>query len=438
MKLQIAAIFSPPAVGYMKEILPELNPYCDVALLEASSMREARALFDANAQQYDAVVFSGRIYMVYATRNSYSAAVPCFSFDEMVYDLMPALYRLMLNDRQFDFSRVSVDFLDARDTVGVKKLFPENQLPFGLDEGFTPFLAVDDVNGELLTKKVLDWHLALYRAEKTALAITCHGAITPELEAAGVPYLYIAPSRETIINFFMQIINSLSLRFAQDQLLGVVILRCGTQGEKDGLIARCSEAITAFARLNACDFTFARDVGRMELIMRYKELSFVTQGFQAMPFGELLGNEVNCGLRVGVGTGNTLFQARNNAANALSTSGVTGKTYYVSYDGKLTGPLGQAHSEYELQPDAGLIGLSQDCGVDPLSLQQMRAFTKMAGKSVVTAQELAPFMGISRRTASRLLTKLANGGGAEIYAQNAPGGKGRPRNSYRLLFTPTS
>lgn len=434
MKLKIAAIFSPPAVKYMEELLPELNPYCDMTLLEASGMREARALFEERGRSFDAVVFSGRIYMAFATRNNYSSDLPCYAFDEFVYDLTPILYNLVLNDRDFDFSRVSVDFMDIWDSTGCRKLFPADQMPFCMDEGFIPFLSVDEINAYALTQKVLNWHLELYRAGKTRLAITCHGAITRQLEEADVPYMYIAPSREYVVNFFMQIISSLTMRLAEDQLLGVVALRCNSEDEKAGLIARCSEAIATFARANGFDFSFAREVGKLEFITWFRELSQITQEFRTAPFEDLLGPETQGRYRIGIGTGNTLFQAKMNAANAVSISGATGRIYYVSYDGKVSGPLGKTQTRYELLPDEQLIELSKKYGVDHLSLQQMLAFSHMAGKSVVTAQELAQFMDVSRRTANRLLTKLVGAGGAEIYAENAQGSKGRPRNQYHLLF----
>ncbi len=434
VKLKIAAIVSPPAAKYMESMLPELAPYCTLALLEAAGVQEARALYEDCTGRYDAVVFSGRVYMAYATRNNFCAGAPCYTLDNLVFDLASVLHTLLLKDRNFDFSRVSIDMLFARDRENWAKLFPADQMPHCIDESFIPLLAIDEFNSALLPQRVLDWHTALYRAGETDLVLTCHGSITRNLEAAGVPYVYLAPAREYVVNFFLQIVGTLTMRHAEDPPVGVIILSPRTEAVESAPLARAGEALAAYAQASGAALTYAHQEGKLELHMQFGELSRLTERFTSAPFMETMGQAIREGLTVGIGTGKTLFQARLNAASALAISGLTDRIYYVSHDGRISGPLGYVRAAYALEPDPALIRLSKQCGVDHLTLQQMDAFARAAGKNTVSTQELAQFMGVSRRTANRLLSKLVSGGGAEAYVEGAVGGRGRPRNRYRLLF----
>lgn len=438
MKFNIAAIVSPTIWAFMHEILPDLNSYCNITLLEAGSNLRARELYQQCGQEFDAIVFSGHLYQMYATQNR-DEQTPCFSFDTMAADLTSILYQQLLKNRNFDFSRMSIDilpFVDAQKSY--TRLFPAQQKPYTLDKSFKSYFDWDSDYGELLTRKILEWHLALYRSGQTDLAVTRFGAIVHDLEAAGVPYVYMLPSKEYISNFILQIVNILTTKAAEEQLVGVVVIECAADdNETSGhLLAKCNEAIAYHALLNGYDFSFTQHQQKLEIVTRHKELSEITSGFSVVPFRELIPHEVRENMFMGLGTGRTQFQARLNAGRALDMAEVADCVFYVSHQGRSSGPLGLKNEEYEARPDEWLFEQSSKLGVDHLVLQKMLACGKVSGSNIMTAHELAEFMGVTRRSASRILNKVVAAGGARIYAENPSGRKGRPTIQYELQLPP--
>ena len=438
MKFKIAAIVSPTIWAFMHEILPDLNSYCNITLLEAANNLRARELYQQYGQKFDAIVFSGHLYQMYATQN-HDELAPCFSFDTMAADLTSILYRQLLENRNFDFSRMSIDILPFADAQkSYIRLFPEQQKPYMLDKSFKQYFDLGSDYGSRLTQKVKEWHLSLHHSGKTDLAVTRFGGIVQDLEAAGVPYVYMLPSKEYISNFILQIVNILTTKAAEEQLVAVAVIQCAAEdNETSGhLLAKCNEIIAHHARLNGYDFSFTQYQQKLEIVTRHKELSEITNGFSVIPFQDLVPYEIRETMFMGLGTGRTQFQARLNASRALDMAEAADCVFYVSHQGRFAGPLGVQNAEYESRPDEWLLEQSAKLGVDHLVLQKMLAYGKVAGSNIMTAHELAEFMGVTRRSASRILNKVMNAGGARIYAENAGGKKGRPTIQYELQLSP--
>lgn len=431
--LRIAAITSPPLRKLMESLVSDLGAYCELTVFEAQSERGALEIYESEGTKYDAVVFTEQILMICATKNGNSITVPCFAFDDFAADLSPVLYGLLVKDRAFNFSKVSIDVLPSSgNDKGYDAFFPENQKPYYLDDGFSGILVLDDTNYCLLMNKILHWHVSHYRSGKTAFALTRFGMIAHELASAGIPHAYIMPAKEYILNFIIQTTGSLIISSAYDQKLAVVALRFF--GREASEYAHFADTVAFETRTAGFESSVFHYPDKLEVTLRYKDLAELTRDFTVFPtFNNIFGDDIAEKISAGIGTGNTLFQARMNAAQALSVSGMSNRTFHVSHTGQLTGPLGRPGREYPAVPDKGLLELAEKYGIDHVALQHLRAYTNVTNTNTITAAEYAQFSDISRRTANRILTKLTQSGGARAYNENA-GGKGRPKLRYQLLF----
>jgi predicted ArsR family transcriptional regulator len=69
-----------------------------------------------------------------------------------------------------------------------------------------------------------------------------------------------------------------------------------------------------------------------------------------------------------------------------------------------------------------------------VSLQKIVSYTRMSRSARVSADELARHLGITLRSANRLLSKIEANGGASCYIESLKGGRGRPKKCYNLAL----
>lgn len=439
MNIHIGMILSTPSKQYIEQFLPELEAICDITLLEARSLPEAKSLFLSCAKNYHAIIFSGILLMLYSTENT-SVDVVCFSLEETSHDLQGLLYRIILENRNIDFSRVSIDLTTSHlKETRLLELFPENQMPYTLKDDLISEFSFDFKNAKnpQLLDQMLSWHLDLFRQGKTDLIITCIGSLLPELKALDVPYAYLTSSREYVINFVIQIMRCVDTKDEKRQETGAIVLRVKTgeaHSDQHLLLEKCNLSMINFARKNGLDFIFSKSSNALEAIGSYTSLFYITNGFTGLPDITEFPNGIKKSFSIGIGVGSSPFQARLNASNAATFAGIKDQVYYIDAKNKVKELSRNAAESLNLSPISQLITLANQYKVDHLLLQEIIHFVHSSEKNAITSAELANILNVSVRTANRILTKITVNGGAIEYKENLGKSKGRPVSKYELTF----
>lgn len=438
MRLNFGLIISRAMNEFMVGVLPEIRHLCDVDILLADSNEQAFVLYQAHWPRYDAVVFGGKIFQYYVSRQMPTMTKPCFAFDDVEMDIKKLLLRLVLEDRSFDFSRTFVDIAyEHNEFLGIKELLPPSQWPYFGEENMQLYgpLSVTGANSQMITQATLERHIQLHQQGKIDLSITRFGALVDVLEGMGYPCVYMLPSREHVISFFMQLIYSLDNTHSEKQGMGAVVLwfnRIKSQREETmGAVAR---SVIDYAGEMGLDINLQRDKVAIEILMPHQNLEQLTNAFTEIDFYRTLipeGSEIAMGL----GTGKSMYQARSNAKSALAIAPDHWEdVYFISADKKMIGPLEKNKQVLHREPTPRLQDLAQQFQIDHLNLQKVMACARMSNSNIVTAEGLANYMGVTQRTASRILGKILNNHGAECYSENISGRPGRPKKYYNLSF----
>lgn len=441
MKLNIALMITPPLHDLVMEILPELNNYCRVTVLTARSTEDAYALYMENWQTQDVFIFTGKILMLPAMKRvPEEAKRPYYGFDDMTGDIQDMILKLVLEDRNFDFSRTFIDVAAKENNYhGLRELLPPDQWPYCLDETFPDTTILISERGvDQLIEAVLHRHIELHEEGLIDLSITRFGLIVEELAARGLPYVYILPTREYIINFFIQVINSMNPRRTEEPLISVISLSFpGVTGRaRNELMAQSAELVMKLATAHGLDFTLALERDTLAIITHHGDLTRLSRDFTDDGFRDHL---VPAGIRVhiGLGSGPSIFQAKRNSFNALEISRHNSeKIYHVTEDNLVVGPLGPGRADpaFTRTPDEDTLHIAENLKLDPVILQKIMAFAKLGNAGSITADELADYLGVTVRTANRILTRILAAGGARVYQENLSGGRGRPKKYYELTF----
>lgn len=444
MGVTIGYIVSDPLVDYIKGLMPELAPYCTLRILPAREDRDAAELYRAHVDEVDCFATSGRLLYYAILREVGSFAKPCYVMDELKGDIKEALLKLLLRDRNFDFTRLYVDFAaPLNNFLGLRELLPRDQSP-----RFASFTTADP---EHLTDQVRATHLDLHARGEVDFSITRFGNIVKDLKAAGIPFLYIYPSREYAINFFMQIADATRQRTSAPGLFGAihVSFEDNEPERREALISLCNELLAGLSVRHGLDFMPQREEEKILVLTHFSDIAKITRDFTSFDLKRSLERELGCRLRIGLGSGTTIHQARLNASKAADllvgrlrgASGgeaATDGVYYFSESEKVIGPIGPlgdpAPGIIATKPDERLIALSRAYHLDHVSLQKIIACAELSKAPALTADDLAAHMGVAKRSAGRLLNKLEEYGGATCYFQKLTEGKGRPEKFYRLSF----
>jgi hypothetical protein len=338
-----------------------------------------------------------------------------------------ALYAALLRasrDQGCDIERISVDVLSRS---AVEEAYAE--LGIAADG-----VRLRDDPGS--PAALASFHERLWRMGETSAAFTCLDSVTRRLVRAGVPVITVRPTDGAIR---MAIWNAVLLgghrRLEAEQLVLVVV---EVPKLRDGARRALSRYARDELRLAVHRFLIQEAQRIQAVVSRADDHSFVvaatrgslaavTGDFTEPPFAERARAELGITIEVGVGMGRTAQEAEAHARSALirSRSGGTSSVAAPGRDGHpLVPPPRQAAA-----PSAR-----------PVPSRGIETLARLAGRLdgsgaalVVDAETAGRLLGVTQRTARRLLRGLVDEGLAWPLPPSRGAQPGRPRQFYRLI-----
>ncbi|HUL26565.1 MAG TPA: transcriptional regulator [Streptosporangiaceae bacterium] len=335
--------------------------------------------------------------------------------------LFAALLRARAGGRG-DLSRISVDVLSRGD---VEDAFAE------LDIAPGDIHVREDLGG---AASLAAFHERLWRRGQTSAAFTCLESVAQRLTAAGVPVFAVRPTASAIRSALRTATLLGAHRRLEEAQLAVVVVEVPTLRETARRPA--PRQSTEELRLTVHRFLL-QEAQRMQasvspvgdhtfLVTATRgSLSGVTDGFRVPPFSDRARSELGIAVEVGAGLGRTAQDAEAHARAALARSHAApgGRGFALDRDGYTLAPAPRP-------PTAALAGRPK--GLETLS--------RLAGKlpdgdgaHVVDAETAGRLLGVTSRTARRLLHTLVEEGLAWPLPPNRTPQPGRPRQFYRLV-----
>ncbi|MET9070071.1 GTP cyclohydrolase IIa [Streptosporangium sandarakinum] len=334
--------------------------------------------------------------------------------------LIAALARAALDER-IDPRRVSVDVLSRAD---VEEAYADLGLPAG---------EVHSRDEPGATGTITAFHERLVRQGLSTGALTCLPAVADRLQAAGVPTIRIRPTSAAI----RTALHTATLLGAHHRLeesqLTVILVEVPTLREpvrraaprhwRDELRLSLHRLLVQEAnRINAA-VTPVDDHSYMVTATR-GSVATATEGFRVLPFAARVREELGLAVEVGVGMGRTAHdaEAHARAAMARTQAGKQAQGFAVDREGRALVPAPR------MPPQGG--GQLKPKGVEVLA----RLAAKLeGGDTVVDAESAGKMLGVTPRTARRLLRTLVDEGLAWPLPPNRTPQPGRPRQLYRLI-----
>jgi hypothetical protein len=335
-----------------------------------------------------------------------------------------ALYAALLRAAQrgtADLSRLSVDVLTRAE---VEDAFADMGLPVS-----NVHVREEPANAATLAA----FHERLWRRGATAAAVTCLESVAQRLTALDVPVLVVRPTRSAIASALRTATLLGTQRRLEDAQLAVAVVEVPTLREtprrssprqpREELRLVVHRLLLQEAHRIKATLSPAGEDCFLVTATR-GSLAHATDGFRVPPFAERARAELGIVLEVGVGLGLTAQDAEAHARAALARSRDLGaRGFALDREGHALVPGPREPVLTRVGNPRGMAMLSRLSDKLP----------ETGGPHVVDAETTGRLLGVTSRTARRLLRSLAEEGLAWPLPPNRIPQPGRPRQLYRLV-----
>jgi hypothetical protein len=335
-----------------------------------------------------------------------------------------ALYAALLRAAQregTDLSRLSVDVLTRAE---VEDAFADMGLP------------VSDVHVReepANTATLAAFHERLWRRGETTAAVTCLEPVAQRLTALDIPVLVVRPTRSAIASALRTATLLGTQRRLEDAQLAIAVVEVPTLREtsrrssprqpREELRLVVHRLLLQEAHRIKATLSPAGEDCFLVTATR-GSLARATDGFRIPPFTERARAELGIALEVGVGLGLTAQDAEAHARAALARShGPGARGFALDREGRALVPGPREPVIARAGNPRGMAMLSRLSDKLP----------ETGGPHVVDAETAGRLLGVTSRTARRLLRTLAEEGLAWPLPPNRIPQPGRPRQLYRLV-----
>jgi hypothetical protein len=406
------------------------NPSWRLIAAVYNDERDAHAQAMKIASRVDVCLFAGPLPYDVATRQG-DLPVPATFVPVGGSALYGTLLRGALED-VFDPLRISVDSVSADD---VRTAYRE----IGLDPSH---VHVQQYVQPESAGQFLDFHRNLYERGETTGAVTTVPTVAAALAEAGIPSLKMTAAGVTIRHALQTAALMGSGAKLEESRIVTMIVRVPS----GALPAHASPSNYWYQELKlSLHRELLRDARPMDAAVLVRDehsylvvttmgsLSVATDELAVAPFLGRISAELGLQLEVGIGLGRSTREAELNAQSAVDkASAAGGGTAYLVGPGDTVLQLPAARQAGAAHPATAQAPARDSKAVEVLA-RLAEKLDDDDGERIVDAEKVAELLGVTLRTARRMLHSLVDEGLAWPMPPARPSKVGRPPRPYQLL-----
>ena len=414
MKIKIAVIGSTDFCHRTEQLVSnrqdiELNWYRYAEPSEAPSLLQT-------LKPCDALLFSGSLPYFYSKKLLDNLPIPAVYLQQDETALAITLLQLSAHNQQ-ELSRVSID---VREQSYIEHVL--NDLDRSVELPFVHLLKDD----EKITT-ITSYHQTLSLQGKTDMAITSVHAVFEQLQQQNIPACKMIDPESTILRSIEQAKQQALLQKSNSAQIAVGIVNSIFPRQNiETSIAKIASIMQARWSVHDGDFTLYTSMGNIESAIKNKEFLSTFQS---------LATKVN----MAFGCGESIIDATENANFALNLIQQSdGHCFYILDSNKrLHGPFPQSDVAIEMKTtEPALVEMAEKTKLSPANISKLMQYSLMRQTKQFTANDLALYLEVSRRTAERTLKKLVDYKYATVIGEEMTYRQGRPRALYEFNFPP--
>jgi len=432
MLFKLAIIGPEDLVKKSKEIC---SSYSELKALPAIYQSEIQAidLVSEYEQEVDGFLFTGFL-PYYQTELSRVTKKPLFYFPLSG----TSLYRTLFNMRvkhQIDIERISIDTITEHETSETYR-----ELELAQEKIYINPLSLKDYNQD----QYISFHEELFKKGATTAAVTAVNSVYNRLTHKGIPSYKIIPTMYAMKGTFDSIKSFVETQKAKNNQIIVQVLEVKSYNQDNRVLTnydKKEKKLVLYQKLikyakeyYACVFPTEDD----EFVV------FITQGifqkytnfFERIPVLRQIEEELGLEVGMGIGMGANALEAEQNARKAMKLANEKKGScaFVIRQDGEVLGPIGTpGQMEYRLKSsDNKLVKIAEKTNLSIATLTQVADIIEKLSRDSLTANDIQEGLGVTLRTANRIMTRLYDTGIAEKNGFEQPVSRGRPRQIYKV------
>ena len=380
----------------------------------------------------DCLFYSGRIPYLIA-KEEVPEEIPTFYIPLKGAGLYQALYKLR---SKVDFTQISFDGIQ-NDYIEIVKSNLEETFSYNSYNNIVSIENVDDI---------VKFHMDNVTRDANTVVITSLRLVSEHLKTNDIVNEWLKPSEEDIIVAIERMLLGTNQRKQKEMqiIIGRIFIENSTMLTTDfmtehqiqrrnhatyRMLLHFAEQMSGYlTALNSSEYLFVTNRGIFER---------VTEGYKVLPIVDELNKKIGVTLSIGIGFGFSALEAGSHARVALIQAQENGgnSCYIVSEDRSVFGPIDIiAPMKYPLAiTDQLLIQQSEAVGMNAANLEKTIALIRRKKKNEFTAHELASVLGITPRSAHRIVQSWLDVSLIEVIGTEKISRRGRPRQVFTLL-----
>ncbi|MDY0944281.1 GTP cyclohydrolase IIa [Priestia megaterium] len=300
------------------------------------------------------------------------------------------------------------------------------------------------LNTDKKVDELVNFHYQMWINKEIDVAITCVTSVYETLKSLGVLVYRVIPTKSTVRSTLQNVILERKSFLQRSTQIAVGVLHFNNlfttndvseyrtkrkKAELQNLLIDFSEETQAiFDWSNRDEVRFVTTRGAIETL---------TQKYKKLPLLNNIAMKIEIETALGIGFGHTANEAEVNAREALSKAqSRTPSCFVVDLDGTVYGPVGQEKQlQYSLRSDDPFrMYLAKTSKLSIATINKLFSFCENFGNKGITALDLATGLGLTIRSARRILNTLERNKLAAITGEEQPIHRGRPRNLYEIYL----
>lgn len=449
MKPRIAFTAASHYCDYVRHLMQyyhfNFEDICTLDFYEYDVIADFPELYRSIYHQYDGFCVTGNLNLRLINSFDDLPPKPIQALTARSLEYYKTLFTMVDSDRSIDFSRVATDFSlwfqepspfpvpkTAEEFIHAEQLFSQAQSQL-LSHVSTEDIMQTEANivanaKELIRQKKADCILCRF---PTAYRI---------LQADNIPCTFVYPASETIIDSIHRLVGDIRLSQMNADLPAVLLITCDSlpAGELSDINSNSlslQQALLEFDRENTARLVIRQNSQGYEIYTTQQIVKNITDNFTNCRLKTYIFSRTGLDVQIGYGIGTNVIKAKKNASDASKTARHNNKSYLITSDETLIGPLETpAQSSDSAKADSKILDAAKVSSLSISTVQRILSATEMLGSKELTTQDLATSLQVTVANAGRFLNALLKSGYAEIVSEKKSYSKGRPSRIYKILF----
>ncbi|QXE21096.1 hypothetical protein [Clostridium sp. 001] len=435
MSVSIGILASVPLISRIKTYQHILKNENNIVLIPYENLNDVENLFIKNMPLVDAFLLGGELIFSKIS-DDLKSTVPCFYLTVSNEDLYKLFLKLIIENNKFDFSRTYIDFLnETNDYMGIKEILPKDNFPY------TYYFKNDNT----IYEKVLDKHIELWENGLIDISITRVGNLEKPLKDMGIKTFYISPSSKNVMNALAKAVNYVKIKNFEDSQITIGhISICDIKPhnttfnyEEEVRLLALNKSLIDFQHEHNLPNSIVRNDINFEIIISKKILKELTGNYKYCSLLNYIKTSNTFNLNIGWGIGSTIMEARKRSISANIEANRYDKncSFILNEQDQIIGPLSENICIHFIEHNNSDIELiSSKTKLSSVTILKLIGITKKLNTNEVSSDDLSFYMGITIRSANRILNKLCKSGFAKSINKKSDKLVGRPKKIYLLYF----